>query len=300
LLIVVRDRSGSIATRLRSYDEAEEETSGPGSLVQTGFLTRAVDMTGRLATDSGLLAKTEAMLEQANIALRPAEALFFYAAGVVVLGLLVMVAAPSMAVALILLALLIAAPPLALKRMQSSRFRKFETQLPDMLQLLGGSLRAGYSLLQGLEAVSQETPEPMGREMRRVLAEARLGRSLEDALQDTAERMKSRDFDWAVMAINIQREVGGNLAELLQTVGETMTSRERIRREIKALTAEGRISALVMGLLPIGLAGFLFAVSPDYIGTLFHTGMGLVAVTGSALLAGGGLVWLNKIIKIEV
>ena len=132
--------------------------------------------------------------------------------------------------------------------MANRRRKQFLAQLPDMLQLLSGTLRAGYSLMQGVEAVSQEVGDPMGQELRRVVTEARLGRPLEEALDGVAERMDSPDFAWAVMAIRIQREVGGNLAELLMTVAETMTQRERLRRDVAALTAEGRISAIVLGL----------------------------------------------------
>ena len=131
-----------------------------------------------------------------------------------------------------------------------------------MLQLLAGSLRAGYSLLQGVDAVAQEVDDPMGQELRRVLAEARLGRPLEDALDDAAERMSSADFAWAVMAVGIQREVGGNLAELLDTVAETMIQRERLRREVRSLTAEGRVSAFILGLLPVGLGVMMYARQP--------------------------------------
>src|SRR5205814_1455093 len=124
-------------------------------------------------------------------------------------------------------------PIAVLNFLASQRRRKFQTQLPDMLQLMAGSMRAGYSLMQGVEAVAQEVEEPMGSELRRVLAETRLGRPLEESLEDMADRLDSRDFAWAVMAIRIQREVGGNLAELLSTVAETMIARERLRREVR-------------------------------------------------------------------
>jgi tight adherence protein B len=140
----------------------------------------------------------------------------------------------------------------------------------------------------------------MARELRRVLAEARLGRPLDEALQDVAVRMKSLDFDWAVMAIRIQREVGGNLAELLTTVADTMVQRSRLRGEVKTLTAEGRLSAIIMGLLPIGLGGFMFMSSPEYIQTLFQSFAGWAMVIGSAVAGLAGFAWLQKIIKIEV
>jgi tight adherence protein B len=169
-----------------------------------------------------------------------------------------------------------------------------------MLTLLAGTLRAGYSLLQGVEAVAQEVEDPMGRELRRVLAEARLGRPLEDALEDAADRMKSGDFDWAVMAIRIQREVGGNLAELLDTVADTMIQRERLRREVRALTAEGRISAIILGLLPVGLGLVMWSMNPDYMRPLFHDGFGQAMLIGSILLAVVGFYWMKKTIEIEV
>ena len=169
-----------------------------------------------------------------------------------------------------------------------------------MLQLMAGSLRAGYSLLQGVEAVAQEVAEPMGGELRRVLAEARLGRPLEEALEDMAERLDSRDFAWAVMAIRIQREVGGNLAELLSTVAETMIARERLRREVRALTAEGRMSAVVLGLLPVGLGVIMYVLNPPYMKVLFHDSLGRVMLGAGILMASFGFWWMKKTITIEV
>jgi tight adherence protein B len=148
--------------------------------------------------------------------------------------------------------------------------------------------------------VSVEAAEPMGKELRKVVTEARLGRPLEESLEAVAERMDSPDFGWAVMAIRIQREVGGNLSELLMTVAETMTERERLRRDINSLTAEGRISAYVLIGLPLGLGGFLWSVNPDYIGRLFDATMGQIMLGGSVLGIIVGYLWMMKIIKIEI
>src|SRR5207249_2717986 len=203
-------------------------------------------------------------------------AFFFYLAGVVVLTGLAAAVTRSLfgtAAVFIVAALL---PFAVLQFMSGQRKRKFMSQLPDMLQLLAGSLRAGYSLMQGVEAVAQEVEDPMAFELNRVLIEARLGRPLEDALEDASNRMGSPDFDWAVMAIRIQREVGGNLAELLATVAETMIHRERLRREIKALTAEGRMSAIVLGLLPVGLGVIMYTINPEYMRVLFQDSFGKV------------------------
>ena len=160
--------------------------------------------------------------------------------------------------------MVIAIPPMALKTICKRRRTKFVAQLPDMLTLMASTLKAGYSLMQGVEAVSQEVQDPMGKELRRIVVEARLGRPLEEAMDDAANRMDSLDFSWAVMAITIQREVGGNLAELLMTVAETMVERERLRRDVKSLTAEGRMSAIVLGMLPPGLGLVMYSMNPEY------------------------------------
>jgi tight adherence protein B len=183
---------------------------------------------------------------------------------------------------------------------QRARLSRFETQLPDTLTLLAGSLRAGFSFMQGLESIAQETSEPMRSELQRVFTEVRLGRAVEDALADAADRMQSRDFAWSVMAIKIQREVGGNLATLLDTVADTMQKRERLRREMKALTAEGRISAIVLGLMPLVAALGLYFVANDYVSTLFDKTIGVFAVIGAGVLALVGFLWLRKMLDIEV
>jgi tight adherence protein B len=115
-----------------------------------------------------------------------------------------------------------------------------------------------------------------------------------------AERLESRDFAWAVMAVRIQREVGGNLAELLSTVAETMIARERLRREVRALTAEGRISAIILGLLPIALGLVMYGMNRDYINVLLHDSFGQILLIGAGLLAAVGFYWMKKTIEIDI
>ena len=294
--------SGSgLASALRPYAEQlpAGEDDEAGGYAETAFVQRAVGITAKLADDRGLLVRLEAKLEQADVPLRAAEALFFHLAGTAIAAVLALVVWGFFG-GIAVLAIVALAPLGVLNFLSARRKRKFTSQLPDTLQLLAGSLRAGYSLMQGVEAVAQEVADPMGHELNRVMAEARLGRPLEDALQDCADRMGSPDFDWAVMAIRIQREVGGNLAELLSTVGETMIHRERLRREIKALTAEGRMSAMVLGFLPAGLGLIMYVLNPEYIRVLFTDGMGQMMTIGAAVLAGFGFWWMKKTIEIEV
>jgi tight adherence protein B len=283
--------------------DTDEDDGGDGKgqqLAQTPILQRAVEATGTFAENRGFLVKVEGLLERANLPLRPAEALFFYVAGVAVIALLLFGIVDSPIAALIGLVIIALIPPVVISYLGNRRRKQFESLLPDTLQLLASTMRAGYSLMQGVEAVSQEVSEPMGRELRRVVTEARLGRPLEEALDGIASRMESGDFAWAVMAIRIQREVGGNLAELLVTVAETMTERERLRRDVNALTAEGKISAIVLGLLPVGLGLFIYTANPGYMDPLFDETIGKVMLIGSILLALFGFYWMKKIIEIDI
>jgi len=304
-LIFFRDRS-ELDTALQPYadsyvsDSDEDEDPNAGGLAQTKVLQRAVELTGQFAENRGFLARVEGSLERADLPLRAAEAIFFYVALTVVVTALALVLSQNLIVAVLVLVAFIIIPPAYLNYKARKRQAAFLSQLPDTLQLLSGSLRAGYSLQQGVEAVSQEVEDPMGRELRRVMVEARLGRPLETALDDAAARMASPDFEWAVMAIRIQREVGGNLAELLMIVSETMLQRERLRRDVKALTAEGRISAIVLAILPVILGFAMYVINPDYIRTLFDETVGQLLILGGIVLALIGFFWMKKVIEIEV
>jgi tight adherence protein B len=305
MLLITGDHRSRLERRLTGYGEKEPEPAervvprGEQMHAETRLVQDMAEFTGRIAERVGLLNRVEEKLEQADLPIRPTEAIFFYGVSVfvVLLGSLLLLGFPrGLAVAL----LAAIGPLVFLELRRKRRLRKFETQLPDVLTLLAGSMRAGFSFAQGLEAVAEEAPEPSGRELQRSYTESRLGRPIEDALEDSANRMHSVDLMWAVMAIRIQREVGGNLAELLDTVASTMTERERLKHEMLALTAEGRLSAWILGVFPPGFALVLFAIQPDYMKTLFQNGIGVIAVIVSAVMAGIGFFWLRRMMAIEV
>lgn len=299
--LLVKRKDGLDFT-LRHYDESFAENSvhvGDSSMAKTAFLKRAVAVTGGFAEKRGLLIRVEELLERADLPLRAAEALFFYVATALLVMIVAWVATgvPLAALGTALLAMLL--PGFVVDFLARRRKKKFVALLPDMLALLSGTLRAGYSVGQGVEAVSTEVSEPMGKELRRAVTEARLGRPLDEALTGVAKRMDSEDFEWAVLAIRIQREVGGNLAELLMTVADTMTQRERLRRDVSALTAEGRVSAIVIGMLPPGLAAVMYVINPEYITQLFAApGIYLLVAAGVSMLI--GFVWMKKCVEVEV
>ena len=302
LLNLLVKRKDGLDFTLRHYDESFAENSvhvGDSSMAKTAFLKRAVALTGGFAEKRGFLVRVEELLERADLPLRAAEALFFYVATALVAMVAAWVATgmPLAALGTALVAMLL--PGFVVDFLARRRKKKFVELLPDMLALLAGTLRAGYSVGQGIEAVSMEVSEPMGKELRRAVTEARLGRPLDEALTGVAQRMGSEDFEWAVLAIRIQREVGGNLAELLLTVADTMTQRERLRRDVSALTAEGRISAIVIGILPPGLAAVMYVINPDYITQLFAApGVYLLVAAGVSMII--GFIWMKKCIEIEV
>ena len=145
-----------------------------------------------------------------------------------------------------------------------------------------------------------EGTEPIAGEFRKVLVETRLGLSLETALQGVADRFQSKDFDWVVMAINIQRQVGGNLSELLNTVAATMREREYIRRQVAALAAEGKLSAMVLGGLPPAFMLYLLLANRAYVIVLFQRPLGIAMLIGGAMILSVGVFWMSRIVKVEV
>jgi tight adherence protein B len=181
----------------------------------------------------------------------------------------------------------------------SRRERQFTEQLPDGLQLVIGSLRSGFSLSQSLESLVREAPEPLAAEFGRAVAEHRLGADLSDALDRLAQRVGSEDLNWAVMAVRIQRDVGGNLADVLQTSVDTMRERERLRRQVRALSAEGRLSAWVLIAVPILLSIFMGIYRRSYLATLFTDPRGILMLVVGTVLFAAGIVWMTRLVKVE-
>lgn len=289
-----------VLARYSEGDETLNDEEVQEMLVQTALVRRAIDMTESFAERRGFLTRMEELLERANLPVRAGEALFFLSAIVVVGFGLIVAMTGSLILAGIVAIIGTVGGFATVQFIATRRLKHFEAQLPDALQLLAGTMRAGYSLPQGLDAVSTEISDPMGQELRRAITETQLGRELEEALAGIAERLDSEDFAWAVMAIGIQREVGGNLSEVLMTVSETMIQRERLHREVAALTAEGRVSAGILSMLPPGLGFVMWVMNPAYLSVLFDRTIGLILL-GLAVVAGLiGLAWMKKVITIDV
>jgi tight adherence protein B len=291
-------RQATLERQLAGYEKADGIANTPVG-PETAIVQRGVDFASGVAERTGVLEKVDRALEQADLPLRGAELVFYVPLFAILVFLLIAVLVGPIAGLIGTLAAF-GVPYLYVSNRQRNRQKAFERQLPDTLTLLASSLRAGFSLMQGLETVAQEIGPPMRRELQRVFTEVRLGRGIEDALGDAAERLGSRDLAWSVMAIKIQREVGGNLATLLDTVADTMQKRERIRREIAVLTAEGKATAVILSLMPPLAALALYVWQPEYIKSLNDEPIGVIALILAGVLSIIGWFWLRRIIDIEV
>ncbi|WP_336857614.1 type II secretion system F family protein [Sinomonas albida] len=234
--------------------------------------------------------------EQAGLKIRAADFLLMCGAAFLAFGILgFLLGGTGLGVLLALVAPFAMYVWLNLKA--SRRQAKFAEQLPDTLQMLAGSMRAGHSLLRAVDGAAEEAEAPMSEELRRVVNETRIGRDLIDSLLDTAGRMKSQDFLWVTQAIETQREVGGNLAELLQNVNETILDRAKLARQVKALSAEGKTSAIVLVALPIVMLVLISWLNPKYGSIFFTTVQGWIMLAVAAVLLTIGSLWLMRLIK---
>jgi len=192
-------------------------------------------------------------------------------------------------------------PRIIVARKISKRLILFETQLPDTLGLWVNALRSGYSVLQAMEAISRDAPEPTKTEFRRVVQEVQLGIDMEDALQHMLERVESEDLDLVVTAVNIQREVGGNLSEILEVISATIRERVKLKGEIRVLTSQGRITGYLISAMPIVLALFLNVMNPGFIGPMFtNRSCGWPMLGLGLALIGIGTAAIQKIVDIDI
>jgi len=295
----------TLNTRLSPYGGGQGAGTGPaaGRLAPShspSVRQQAVELTEK-AISRGVDVSLGRRLDAAGLKLNSAEWVLLHA-GVAVgaAGAGFLLTGGKLLTTLLLLLLGAAGPWVYLSLKKSRRLKAFNGQLADTLQLISGSLSAGLSLAQSLDTVVREGNEPVSGEFRRALIEQRLGVEIETALEGVAERMQSDDFGWVVMAIRIQREVGGNLAELLTTVAATLREREYLRRQVAVLSAEGRLSAYILGGLPPLFIGYLAMARPTYLAPMYSTTLGWMMSGSAVVMMLVGVFWLKKSVKVEV
>lgn len=240
-------------------------------------------------------------LARADLKLTPAEyVLLNFASTLVGFLLFLLIGRGSLILGLIGGVIGFYVPRFYLRYLQGKRLNAFNNQLGDTLILLANSLRSGYSLLQSMETVSKELPPPISIEFARVTREIGLGLTIQEALDHMLERINSDDLDLIITAIDIQHEVGGNLAEILDTIAHTIRERVRIKGQIRALTASQRLSGNIVALLPIALGFVLFLINPAYISNLFQESCGIMMLIFSGVTIAAGYYSIRKIVQIEV
>jgi tight adherence protein B len=282
----------SLATLMGRGKKQTGETSWiPAGMAEAG---------DRLATASGFSGRLEAMLEQAELPMKAGEFAALTVACALGGGILGALLLGNIIFVLLIAAVASVIPYVWLVRARKKRQKMMAEQLPDVLSILASSLRAGHSFLQALDQVAGEIKDPSAGEFHRVVSEIRLGRTIDDAMVEMADRVGSEDMRWAVMAVNIQRQVGGNLAEVLDIVANTVRERAYVQRQVRVLSAEGRLSIAILSALPFGIFIYLALMNPEYVSPLFTTMLGRVLLLiGGALMATGIFV-MTRIVRIDV
>jgi len=301
LLLVVgfvmsrRSSSSLVEERLGISDEPVEVTEGVSK--RKSPVGEALT---RVLAQRGVGAGLSTQLAQADLKLTVGEFIAATVVLVIVASALAFVLAGDVLIVGVVVLAGIFLPRFYLKRLRGQRLKNFNDQLGDALNLIVNSLRAGYSVLQAMESVAQEMGPPMSVEFGRVHQEVQLGLTLEDALAHMTRRITSEDLDMTVTAINVQREVGGNLAEVLDSISHTIRERVRIRGEIRALTSYGRGAGTMLSAIPIILSGCIYTIQPDFMSAMFtHTcGYILTAAAVSGIVL--GYVIIRKIVNIDI
>lgn len=244
--------------------------------------------------------KIEEMLARAGLPIKPEEYIIFQWMSTIILAALLFLFSGKIFFLLFGAVVGFMLPSWVVKKKQRERINKFNDALPDMISTIVGSLRAGFSFSQALLTVADESDDPVKTEIELTIKEMQYGSSMEEALLQLKERMPSDDLDLMIQAILIQRQVGGNLATILDTIVQTIRDRNKIHRQISTLTAQGRLSGIVIGLLPIGLAIVIYFLEPSYMSYLFTHPIGIGMLIAGLISGTIGFILIRKVTTIEV
>jgi tight adherence protein B len=299
------DRSQRVSSIERYVTPGVAMTTDARTMTATSLASSLISVGDRVMEGRESTSKTMSLIDRADLPLRAGEwwvlrlvALVVGIAG----GLLLFRGGILMTVFALVVGTLFGwfAPAIVLRFLAKRRSKKFETQLPDVLTLVASSLSTGFSLLQALDAVAKDAAEPSAKEFSRALAETRIGADVGEALEHMAARMQSENMKWTSMAIRIQREVGGNLAETLRTTAKTLREREELARHVRALSAEGRLSAYILIALPVGIFFYTMATNHDYVALLWTRPLGIGMLVAGIIQLGIGWAWMRKTVDVKV
>lgn len=264
--------------------------------ISTGIL----EATDNIAKRRGYSEMIGDMLERADIPMRVPEFIVLHLAGILFMGSFVALTLHNLLLDIFVILVSALGPLAYIQHIINGKLKVFEEYLPDTLRVMTSSLRSGYSFSQAIDVVAREDIPEVSKEFHKVTVESRLGLALEQALENLAKRINSESVDWMVLAVRVQREVGGNLAEILDILANTIQERDAVKRQIQTLTAEGRISAIVLVALPFFLMFILLIVNPGYLTPLFTTIPGIIMTIGTSIMMVVGIIWMRNIVRIEV
>ena len=300
IVVSITSERSMVEERLGRYVETQQQEI----LSEKRRSTPLTDWLNRRVERSTLGDRISQELSRADLKLRPGEFIALVVITIIVMaGVGYVIGQYSVVTAIIGAIIGGFLPRFYVKRQQNKRLIRFNEQLSDMLNLMVNGLRAGYSTMQAMEAVSKELPPPISDEFHRVVQEMQLGITMEKALDNLLKRIPSDDLDLVITAINVQREVGGNLAEILDTISFTIRERVRIKGEIRVLTTQVMYSGKFLSLLPLILIGVLYLLNRDYIMTFFKpesVPCGYIALGVAAILIISGYFTMTKLADIEV
>ena len=300
VLLRARERVQEIASLLDlPYGEKDVEEHGR-SLSLISLVEPGIEFANKTLERLKVSERIRFELNRARIPLRPGEYVLITTGTAAICGIITWFLTGQIVVGIIVLAMVVWASWRLFVMGKVERRRKaFEAQMPEALSLIASSLEAGHTFQHSIQMMVEEASPPLSEEFGRVIAEMSLGDSLMDALDRMSERLQIRDLAWVIQAIRIHNTVGGKLADLLFTLAEFMRAREEIRREVQVLTAEGRLSAYVLGALPVFEVMVIKTVNPTYLAPMFHGG-GLIALIAAACSVLMGVAMIKKMAKIEV
>jgi tight adherence protein B len=305
LVALARPRGAWVRSRLDAYGgptDASAATGGDAGVDGPAWrpqVEKIHGLAGRLLHKTNYGLRLERQLDRANMRVSAAAVVLWSLLLGVGLATLLSIVGRSALLAAVGCAVGLVAPSLHIKRKGARRMRAFDAQLPDVLMTISGSLKVGQSFNHSLGAIVDEGNAPASEEFARVLADARLGRPMDEALAAMADRVNSDDLRFVLMSVAIQREIGGSLADLFQTVSDAVRQRQQFRRRVKAITATGRASAYVLLALPFVTGGLIAVVSPQYLKPLFTTTVGLICVVGATVGMIVAAFVLKKIVTIK-
>jgi tight adherence protein B len=278
----------------------DHSISQPSHITQRAIPTNIFRAIARLFEARAFTEQVQVQLIRAGIMLKGEEYITICLMWLTIIPLLVLLLTHNIGLALTLIFIGAFIPRLYLNSRRESRTTALNQQLGDALVTMANSLRAGFGFQQAMDSVRKELPAPIADEFGWTLREMNLGFSQEEALLNMGKRVYSDDLNMVITAILIQRQVGGNLAEILDNISNTIRDRARLKRQIKILTAQGRLSGLIIGMLPIALAVALMAINPDYMGLLFEDPRGIYLLVAAGLMMVIGFIMIRKIIKIDL